>query len=67
MALQSTVGFTAGALAPWAVGLVLDWAPRLGVIGDARWTWGFGLLGAVALLGPGAVGFKEFTRSPRRV
>ena len=67
MALQSTVGFTAGALSPWAVGVVLDWAPRLGVRGDAKWTWGFGLLGAIALLGPFAVGFKEFTRSPRRV
>jgi MFS family permease len=67
MALQSTAGFTAGALSPWAVGVVLDWAPRLGVAGEARWTWGFGLLGAVALLGPAAVGFKEFTRSPRRV
>jgi len=67
MALQSTVGFTAGALSPWAVGVVLDWAPRLGVTGDAKWTWAFGLLGAVALLGPAAVGFKEFTRTPRRV
>ncbi|HEV8533287.1 MAG TPA: MFS transporter [Methylomirabilota bacterium] len=67
MALQSTVGFTAGALSPWAVGIVLDWAPRLGVVGEAKWTWGFGLLGAIALLGPLAVGFKEFTRSPRRV
>jgi MFS family permease len=67
MALQSTVGFTAGALAPWAVGLVLDWAPRWGASTDGKWIWAFGLLGAVALLGPLAVGFKEFTRRPRPV
>ena len=67
MALQSTVGFTAGALAPWAVGLVLDWAPRWGASTGGRWIWAFGLLGAVALLGPLAVGFKEFTRRPRPV
>jgi len=67
MALQSTVGFTAGALSPWAVGLVLDWAPRWGVAADARWIWAFGLLGIVALLGPLTVGFKEFTRGARRV
>jgi len=67
MALQSTVGFTAGALAPWAVGLVLDWAPRWGASAGGKWIWGFGLLGAVALLGPLAVGFKEFTRRPRPV
>jgi len=67
MALQSTVGFTAGALAPWAVGLVLDWAPRWGASAGGKWIWGFGLLGVVALLGPLAVGFKEFTRKPRQV
>ncbi len=67
MALQSTVGFTAGALAPWAVGLVLDWAPRWGASTGGKWVWGFGLLGAVALLGPLTVGFKEFTRGPRPV
>jgi len=67
MALQSTVGFTAGALSPWAVGLVLDWAPRWGASGGGKWIWGFGLLGVVALLGPLTVGFKEFTRRPRQV
>jgi MFS family permease len=67
MALQSTVGFTAGALSPWAVGLVLDWAPRWGASAEARWIWGFGLLGLVALLGPATVRFKEFTRRPRQV
>ena len=64
MALQSTVGFTSGALSPWAVGLVLDWAPRLGASAGSAWIWGFGLLGVVALVGPLAVGFKEFTRRP---
>jgi len=63
MALQSTVGFTAGALSPWAVGLVLDWAPRWGASSEAKWIWGFGLLGVVALLGPLTVRFKEFTRA----
>lgn len=66
MALQSTVGFTAGALSPWAVGLVLDWAPRWGASADSKWIWGFGLLGAVALLGPLTVRFKDFTRAGRR-
>jgi MFS family permease len=66
MALQSTVGFTAGALSPWAVGLVLDWAPRWGASAESKWIWGFGLLGAVALLGPLTVRFKEFTRAGRR-
>ena len=66
MALQSTVGFTAGALSPWAVGLVLDWAPRWGTSAEAKWIWGFGLLGVVALLGPLTVRFKEFTRAGRR-
>jgi MFS family permease len=67
MALQSTVGFTAGALSPWAVGFVLDWAPRWGASAESRWIWGFGLLGTVALLGPLTVRFKEFTRRPRQV
>jgi MFS family permease len=66
MALQSTVGFTAGALSPWAVGLVLDWAPRWGASPEAKWIWGFGLLGVVALLGPLTVRFKEFTLAGRR-
>jgi MFS family permease len=67
MALQSTVGFTAGALSPWAVGLVLDWAPRWGASGGGTWICGFGLLGLVALLGPLTVGFKDFTRRPGQV
>jgi MFS family permease len=67
MALQSTVGFTAGALSPWAVGLVLDWAPRWGASAGSTWIWGFGLLGVVALVGPLAVRFKEFTRRPGQV
>ena len=67
MALQSTVGFTAGALAPWAVGFVLDWAPRWGASAESRWIWAFGLLGLVALLGPLTVRFKEFTRRPLQV
>lgn len=66
MALQSTVGFTAGALSPWAVGLVLDWAPRWGASAEATWIWGFGLLGVVALVGPITVRFKDFTRAGRR-
>jgi len=67
MALQSTVGFTSGALSPWAVGLVLDWAPRWGASPGAAWIWAFGLLGVVALVGPVAVRFKEFTRRPGQV
>ena len=67
MALQSTVGFTAGALSPWAVGLVLDWAPSWGASAGSTWIWGFGLLGVVALLGPIAVRFKEFTLRPGQV
>jgi MFS family permease len=66
MALQSTVGFTAGALSPWAVGLALDCAPRWGASVGGKWIWGFGLLGVVALIGPLTVGFKEFTRAGRR-
>jgi MFS family permease len=67
MALQSTVGFTLGALGPAAFGVVLDWAPRLGATADTRWAWGFGLLGVIALAGPLAVGFREFSRGPERV
>ena len=67
MALQSTVGFTAGALGPVAFGLALDWAPWLGASPDGAWIWGFGLLGAGALVGPIAVGFRELSRAPRRI
>ena len=64
MALQSSAGFAAGALAPAVFGAVLDWAPALGASADARWLWAFGTLGVVALAGPLAVGLKEF--SPRK-
>ena len=36
----------------------------LGASPDSRWLWAFGRLGLVALAGPLAVGFKEF--SPRK-
>jgi hypothetical protein len=48
--------------AEWA--MVSDWAPSLGAAADSRWLWAFGVLGVVALAGPLAVGFKEF--SPRK-
>jgi len=64
MALQSSAGFAAGALGPAVFGAVLDWAPALGAAPDSRWLWAFGVLGVVALAGPLAVGFKEF--SPRK-
>jgi len=60
MALQSTVGFTMGALGPAAFGVALDWAPRFGATADTRWAWAFGLLGVIVLAGPLAVGFREF-------
>jgi MFS family permease len=63
MALQSSAGFAAGALGPAVFGAMLDWAPALGASPDSRWLWAFGVLGLVALAGPLAVGFKEF--SPR--
>jgi len=43
---------------------MLDWVPTLGAAVDSRWLWAFGVLGVVALAGPLAVGFKEF--SPRK-
>jgi len=64
MALQSSAGFAAGALGPAVFGAMLDWAPALGASPDARWVWAFGVLGVVALAGPLAVGFKDF--SPRK-
>jgi MFS family permease len=64
MALQSSAGFAAGALGPAVFGAMLDWAPALGASADSRWPWAFGVLGLVALAGPLAVGFKEF--SPRK-
>ena len=67
MALQSTVGFTAGTLGPIAFGLTLDWAPWLGASDDTAWVWGFSVLAAGALVGPIAVGFKEISRRAERV
>ncbi len=67
LALQSTIGFTLGALGPAAFGVVLDWAPRLGATPDTRWAWAFGLLGVIVLAGPLAVGFREFSRRAERV
>jgi MFS family permease len=64
MALQSSAGFAAGALGPAVFGAMLDWAPALGASADSRWLWAFGALGLVALAGPLAVGFKDF--SPRK-
>lgn len=62
MALQSTVGFTAGALAPAAFGIVLDLTTKLGTPGDAAWGWAFSVLGIGVLAGPLAVGLKEPSR-----
>jgi MFS family permease len=62
MALQSTVGFTAGALAPAAFGLVLDLATKLGATGEYAWGWAFSLLGVGALAGALAVRSKEPSR-----
>ena len=59
MALQSSVGFTCGALGPAAFGAMLDWAPRVGASSGGKWIWAFGLLGVVALAGPLAVGFRD--------
>jgi MFS family permease len=59
MALQSSVGFAAGALGPAAFGAMLDWAPRLGSSADGKWIWAFALLGLAALAGPLAVGFRD--------
>ncbi|OGL19662.1 MAG: hypothetical protein A3K12_12770 [Candidatus Rokubacteria bacterium RIFCSPLOWO2_12_FULL_71_19] len=67
MALQSTVGFSLGALGPVAFGVALDWAPRLGASPDGAWIWGFGLLGAGALVGPIVVGFRDLSRTPPRI
>jgi MFS family permease len=64
MALQSTLGFASGAVSPAAFGLVLDLVPRLGGSLDAAWIAAFALSALVALVGPLAVGFKEFSRRP---
>ncbi|MBI2153739.1 MAG: MFS transporter [Candidatus Rokubacteria bacterium] len=59
MALQSTVGFSAGALAPAVFGGVLDLATKLGRPAAETWGWAFTLLAAGVLVGPLVVGFKE--------
>jgi MFS family permease len=64
MAVQSTLGFASGAIAPAVFGLVLDVVPRLGGSTDAAWIAAFALSALVALMGPLAVGFKEFSRRP---
>lgn len=65
MALQSTVGFTAGALAPVTFGVILDLASRSGATGARAWALAFSGLGIVALLGPMFVGWRE-PPGPRR-
>lgn len=67
MALQSTAGFASGAVSPAAFGLVLDLVPRLGGPPDAAWIAAFALSALIALMGPLAVGFKEFSRRPASV
>jgi MFS family permease len=67
MALQSMVGFGAGALGPIAFGAVLDAAPRLGASAGGAWMWAWAALGAGALVGPLAVGFRECSRRPAGV
>lgn len=64
MALQSTVGFSSGALAPAVFGGVLDLAAKLGRPSAESWGWAFTLLAAGVLIGPLAVGFKERTAAP---
>jgi MFS family permease len=59
MALQSTVGFGAGALAPAAFGATLDLAGVLGRQPGESWIWAFSLLGVGVLVGPLTVGFRE--------
>lgn len=59
MALQSTVGFSSGALAPAVFGAVLDLAAKLGRPAAETWGWAFTLLAAGVLVGPLVVGFKE--------
>jgi MFS family permease len=63
MAVQSAAGFAAGAMGPAVFGAMLDLAPALGASPESRWVWAFAVLGVVALAGPLAVGFKDF--SPR--
>jgi MFS family permease len=64
MALQSTVGFSAGALAPAVFGAVLDLAPKLGRPAPEAWGWAFTILAAGVLIGPLAVGFRERPGAP---
>lgn len=64
MALQSTVGFSSGALAPAVFGGVLDLASGLGRSAMEAWGWAFTLLAGGVLIGPLAVGFKERSATP---
>ncbi len=64
MALQSTVGFSSGALAPAVFGGVLDLVSKLERPAMEAWGWAFTLLAAGVLIGPLAVGFKERSAAP---
>lgn len=64
MALQSTVGFSAGALAPTVFGIVLDLVAKLGRPATEAWGWAFTVLAAGVLIGPLAVGFRERPGAP---
>lgn len=59
MALQSTVGFAAGALAPLTFGIILDVASHNGATGAQTWALAFSGLGIVALLGPMFAGWRD--------
>jgi MFS family permease len=63
MAVQSTVGFSAGGLAPAVFGAVLDLAPRLGRPRGEAWGWAFTLLAAGVLIGPLTVGWSDAGRA----
>lgn len=62
MALQSSVGFSTGALAPAVFGAVLDLAAKLDRPAPETWGWAFTLLAAGVLVGPLVVGFRERAR-----
>jgi len=50
LALRSTIGFTAGALAPVCFGVVLDLTNPAGIEHATVWGWAFGLLGIGGLI-----------------
>lgn len=64
MAVQSAVGFSAGAMAPAVFGAVLDLAGRLGRPTTEAWGWAFMILAAGVLIGPLAVGFTARLGAP---